>query len=233
MPTLRLTRLALPLRLLAESVRMMPRPIWQFLYRSPLLGNAIRRLLARSTPEELVEVQVESNILRGARLRLNLRTERGYWLGTHELNLWLPSRTPAGPAGSSMTSARTSATRRWRLRAPSARPGECMLSSRSPTIRAGSPNTWRLMAFKRSCGSCLAPSPIARGLCDSRSTIRICKVGSPRLRREPNWVNRSTCQASAWTISSSAMATQLPATDRPRRAYGGVAISPDCSSYRL
>ncbi|HEY3229657.1 MAG TPA: FkbM family methyltransferase [Roseiflexaceae bacterium] len=88
MPTVRLTtRLALPLRLLAPSVRTVPRPIRQFFYRSPLLGSAIQRLLARSTPERLAEVQVESSILRGARLRLNLRTERGYWLGTYELQL--------------------------------------------------------------------------------------------------------------------------------------------------
>ena len=81
------TRLAPALRLLAQIIRFVPRPIRHMFSRAPLLGSALQRLLARSTPEVPVEVMVESGVLRGMRLRLNLRAERDYWLGTYEHQL--------------------------------------------------------------------------------------------------------------------------------------------------
>src|SRR5262245_61309457 len=81
------TRLAPALRLLAQSIRNVPRPVRQVFSRAPFLGRALQRFLARSAPEGSVEVAVESGLLRGTQLRLNLRTERDFWLGTYERQL--------------------------------------------------------------------------------------------------------------------------------------------------
>jgi FkbM family methyltransferase len=81
------TQLAPVLRLLAQIIRIVPRPIRQIFSRAPLLGSALQRLLAYSAPEVPVEVTIESGLLRGMRLRLNLRAERDYWLGTYERQL--------------------------------------------------------------------------------------------------------------------------------------------------
>jgi FkbM family methyltransferase len=81
------THLAPALRLLAQIIRIVPRPIRQIVSRAPLLGSTLQRLFAHSTPEVPIEVTVESGVLRGMQLRLNLRAERDYWLGTYERQL--------------------------------------------------------------------------------------------------------------------------------------------------
>lgn len=81
------THLAPGLRLLAHIIRIVPRPIRLIFSRAPFLGSALQRLLAHSTPEVPVEVTVESGVLHGMQLRLNLRAERDYWLGTYEHQL--------------------------------------------------------------------------------------------------------------------------------------------------
>jgi FkbM family methyltransferase len=81
------THLAPTLRLLAQIIRSVPRPIRHVFSRAPILGGALQRLLERSAPEAPTEVAVESGLLRGTRLRLNLRVERDYWLGTYERQL--------------------------------------------------------------------------------------------------------------------------------------------------
>lgn len=50
----------------------------------PVLGHALRFLVARFSPAERVPVKVQAGLLEGLIMKLNLRLERGLWLGSYE-----------------------------------------------------------------------------------------------------------------------------------------------------
>lgn len=63
---------------------MLPESVRLSVYRFPALSGLIRRVLNRTAPKGLTEVTVAAGALRGARLLLNLKSEKYYWLGTYE-----------------------------------------------------------------------------------------------------------------------------------------------------
>ena len=54
------------------------------MYGIPLLTEFVRRLLSRVAPQELCVVEIASGPLTGWHMKLDLKTEKYYWLGTYE-----------------------------------------------------------------------------------------------------------------------------------------------------
>jgi len=75
------------LSLAARAARILPAPVKQGLYRIPPLARLLRRVLNRAAPSGLSEVTVAAGALAGARLFLDLHSEKDYWLGTYEPEL--------------------------------------------------------------------------------------------------------------------------------------------------
>lgn len=71
----------------AWMARILPLPIKRALYRFEPLAGAIRGTLNRAAPQGLVLVNVAAGELAGARLSLDLQSEKDYWLGTYEPEL--------------------------------------------------------------------------------------------------------------------------------------------------
>ena len=64
--------------------RTMPQKIVDAIYRWSFLSNFIRKQLNSLVPSGLTEVYISKGILRGMRLKLELKHEKFYWLGTYE-----------------------------------------------------------------------------------------------------------------------------------------------------
>ncbi len=75
------------LRLAGAAGQVLPQPLKQALYRVPLLSGLIRRQLNLLAPRGPVEVAVAGGMLQGMRLKLDLKSEKYYWLGTYEPHL--------------------------------------------------------------------------------------------------------------------------------------------------
>lgn len=75
------------LSLAAWLARMLPEPIKRSLYNVKPVADVVRSGLNRAAPQELTTVRVASGALAGARLSLDLHTEKDYWLGTYEVDL--------------------------------------------------------------------------------------------------------------------------------------------------
>jgi FkbM family methyltransferase len=75
------------LSLAAWTARWLPMPVKRTLYRIPPVAAALRGTLNRAAPEGLVEVTVAAGGLQGASLRIDLQSEKAYWLGTYEPEL--------------------------------------------------------------------------------------------------------------------------------------------------
>ncbi len=67
--------------------RLMPKGLKRAVYRSPGLSRWLRGMLNRAAPQGRAVVKVEAGGLKGARLELDLHSEKDYWLGTYELDL--------------------------------------------------------------------------------------------------------------------------------------------------
>jgi FkbM family methyltransferase len=67
--------------------RIMPNGLKRAVYRSPGLSRWLRRVLNRAAPQGRSVVHVQAGALKGARLELDLHSEKDYWLGTYELDL--------------------------------------------------------------------------------------------------------------------------------------------------
>lgn len=80
------------LGLAAGAARLLPMPVKRWLYQSPLLAGFIRRSLNKAAPGGITSVKVAGGILKGARLCLDLQTEKDYWLGTYEPDLQYAAR---------------------------------------------------------------------------------------------------------------------------------------------
>ena len=75
------------LRLAAWMARILPSPVRRMFYRVHPLAGWIRRMLNRAAPRGLTEVIVAAGDLAGVTLRLDLQSEKDYWLGTYEPEL--------------------------------------------------------------------------------------------------------------------------------------------------
>ncbi len=65
----------------------MPNGLKRAVYRSPRLSRWLRGVLNRAAPKGRTVVKVEAGGLKGARLELDLHSEKDYWLGTYEPDL--------------------------------------------------------------------------------------------------------------------------------------------------
>ena len=75
------------LRLAQFVSRIIPKKLIAFIYRWPFLSRCVRRLLNFYAPSGLTEVSVKSGVLRGLNLKLDLKSEKFYWLGTYETEM--------------------------------------------------------------------------------------------------------------------------------------------------
>jgi FkbM family methyltransferase len=75
------------LKAAAFAARILPESFQQGLYSFKPLAGFIRRLLNRSSPRGLVEVQVAGGDLAGSRVVLDMQVDKDYWLGTYEPDL--------------------------------------------------------------------------------------------------------------------------------------------------
>lgn len=75
------------LSLAAAAARWLPAPLKRGLYRVRPLAGWIRRSLNRAAPQGLTGVTIAGGALAGLRFRLDLQSEKDYWLGTYETEL--------------------------------------------------------------------------------------------------------------------------------------------------
>jgi FkbM family methyltransferase len=78
---------SLVMRAAALAARILPPPVKQALYRLGPVTDAIRAGLNRNAPAGMTTIEVAGGLGRGARLVLNLNTEKEFWLGTYEPEL--------------------------------------------------------------------------------------------------------------------------------------------------
>jgi len=71
----------------ALVARALPARMRRGLYRLGPITRGVRSLLNASAPHGLTEVEIAAGPLAGARLQLDLQTEKDLWLGTYELEL--------------------------------------------------------------------------------------------------------------------------------------------------
>lgn len=70
-----------------RAARVLPTGVKKAIYRIPFLSRFIRQRLNDAVPNGIQEVTVAAGTLKGARLSLDLRAEKDYWLGTYEADL--------------------------------------------------------------------------------------------------------------------------------------------------
>ena len=75
------------LSLAAFTARVLPMPVKRALYRSDPLAKLIRVSLNRVAPSGLSLIRVAAGGLAGISFRLDLHSEKDYWLGTYEPEL--------------------------------------------------------------------------------------------------------------------------------------------------
>jgi FkbM family methyltransferase len=77
--------MANPLLFLASRMaRFLPEPVKRGLYKLGPVTRLIRGTLNKAAPQGLTEVTIAAGILEGLRFKLDMQTEKDYWLGTYE-----------------------------------------------------------------------------------------------------------------------------------------------------
>jgi len=71
-------------RATATIARALPQGARNFLYRLGPVSDAIRSVLTRAAPAEIVPVEIAAGPLAGMQMHLDLRSEKDLWLGTYE-----------------------------------------------------------------------------------------------------------------------------------------------------
>ena len=77
--------MSLLLRSARAAAGLLPDWVKAGVYRAPGVSQAARWLLTRAAPGEPVVVEVAGGLARGLRLRVDLKREKYFWLGTHEM----------------------------------------------------------------------------------------------------------------------------------------------------
>ncbi len=75
------------MRVAARARRLVPTAVLRAIYRSPRLARALRGRLNAVAPRGLADVEIAAGPLRGARFRLDLHSEKDYWLASYEPDL--------------------------------------------------------------------------------------------------------------------------------------------------
>jgi FkbM family methyltransferase len=86
------------LRLAALTARWLPPGMKRQLYRLGPLTDALRTTLNRAAPMGWTDVRVAAGGLSGMLLRLDMQTEKDFWLGTYEQDLQTAVRDLVRPA---------------------------------------------------------------------------------------------------------------------------------------
>ena len=71
-------------RATARIARALPQGARDSLYRLGPISNAIRSMLTRAVPDEIILVEVAAGPLAGLKMELDLKLEKDLWLGTYE-----------------------------------------------------------------------------------------------------------------------------------------------------
>ena len=77
----------LTLHLATQAARWLPNSVKKIIYRIPWLAKWVRSSLNQAAPPGLTQVQIAAGLLAGATLKLDLHSEKDYWLGTYEADL--------------------------------------------------------------------------------------------------------------------------------------------------
>lgn len=85
------------LALTAIAARLLPMPLRRLAYRLGPLTRIIRRGLNRIAPSGFTDIAIAAGDLQGARMLLDLHSEKDLWLGTYEPDLQAALRTLAFP----------------------------------------------------------------------------------------------------------------------------------------
>ncbi len=75
------------LSLASALARLLPVPVKRLLYRLGPFSRWIRGALNKAAPTGLAQVAIAAGDAAGLKMRLDLQTEKDYWLGTYELDL--------------------------------------------------------------------------------------------------------------------------------------------------
>jgi FkbM family methyltransferase len=75
------------LRLAGWAARILPQPIKKTIYRFQPMAVWLRRTLNRAAPQGQAEISIAAGVLQGFKMRLDLHSEKDYWLGTYEPDL--------------------------------------------------------------------------------------------------------------------------------------------------
>lgn len=71
----------------AWAAHVLPAPVKRWLYRTRWLASFTRKTLNTAAPRGHNEVTIAAGVLRGMRMKLDLQSEKDYWLGTYEPEL--------------------------------------------------------------------------------------------------------------------------------------------------
>jgi len=77
--------------------RILPTPLKRRLYKLGPLSNVIRSSLNRVAPTGFNDVTITAGELNGMKMKLDLQTEKDYWLGTYEIDLQAAVRAFVSP----------------------------------------------------------------------------------------------------------------------------------------
>jgi len=77
----------LRLRIAALAAKILPPKVKTALYRSPKLAGKIRSSLNNAAPHGMTMVEGAGGAIKGLQLKLDMQSEKDYWLGTYELDL--------------------------------------------------------------------------------------------------------------------------------------------------
>lgn len=75
------------LYIVAGLSRILPASFKKALYELGPIARAIRRFLNLAAPSGLTEIEIAAGALAGMKMRLDLQSEKDYWLGTYEIEL--------------------------------------------------------------------------------------------------------------------------------------------------
>ncbi len=75
------------LKLAAFAAKLLPSGMKAWLYRQPHLAKRIRKTLNAASPSGLTVAKVAGGLNQGFQVKLDMQTEKDYWLGTYEMDL--------------------------------------------------------------------------------------------------------------------------------------------------
>ncbi len=85
------------INIIAKISGRLPTPIKRSIYQLGPISNFIRQVLNRLAPTGFTEISISGGELVGMKMKLDLQTEKDYWLGTYEVDLQAAVRSLVQP----------------------------------------------------------------------------------------------------------------------------------------